>query len=191
MLGLLPGSRASEITHIGDTFLRAARLVKDRHPALQVLLPAASAERYRQIEARLPLAADLSVRLLQGGSRDVMAAADVLLLASGTATLEAALLDAPMVVGYRMQALSWALLARLLKTPYAALPNILAGHALVPEYIQAGMTADALAEALLPLLEPDGGRDQRQGFADIRSSLQLDFDAALTGAIDRTLLQHA
>ena len=102
-----------------------------------------------------------------------MAAADTVLLASGTATLEAALIGRPMVVAYRMGALSWQLLSRLLKTPYAALPNILAGRALVPELIQARVTPPAMVAALRPLLA--GGEDaacQLQGFDTIRRDLR-------------------
>ena len=128
VLGVLPGSRASEVTQHCATFLRAARLLRRHIPTLHVVVPAADNVRLKQLRSLLPEPGTMQVTLVQGRSRDVMSAADALLLASGTATLEAALLDVPMVVAYRMQALSWALVSRLVHTPFAALPNILSGR---------------------------------------------------------------
>lgn len=190
VLGLLPGSRASEVAQIGPVFLQAAqRLCRDL-PMLKVLVAASDAARLAQIRAFLPDAATVPVSLLEGRSRDVMSVADALLVASGTATLEAALLDAPMVVGYRMQPLSWGLVSRLVRTPYAALPNILSGRAVVPECIQGAMTPDALAARLLPLFAPGGGQAQRAAFAEIRASLAVDFASAFTQAVQERLLQR-
>ncbi|MEQ8515273.1 MAG: lipid-A-disaccharide synthase [Chromatocurvus sp.] len=190
VLGLLPGSRASEVAQLGAVFLQAAALVRKQLPDLQVVVPAADDPRLRQIQTLLPDTGGLPVTLLQGRSRDVMSVADGLLVASGTATLEAALLDAPMVVGYRMQALSWALVSRLVHTPFAALPNILSGRAVVPECIQGAMTAEALALNLLPLFETAAADAQRAAFADIRASLAVDFAAAFADAIQEALLHR-
>ncbi|TCO75912.1 lipid-A-disaccharide synthase [Chromatocurvus halotolerans] len=190
VLGLLPGSRASEVTHIGPAFVQAAQRLGRDLPMLKVLVAASDAERLAQISALLPDAETLPVSLLEGRSRDVMSVADALLVASGTATLEAALLDAPMVVGYRMQPLSWALVSRLVRTPYAALPNILSGRAVVPECIQGAMTTDALTAGLLPLFAPGGGQAQRAAFAKIRASLAVDFGLAFTQAVQERLLQR-
>ena len=105
-----------------------------------------------------------------------MAAADAVLLASGTATLEATLLKRPMVVAYRMARASWWLVSRLVKTPYAALPNILAGRALVPELIQDAATAQALAARVQPLLDGSGAaRAQIEGFDMLHRALQQDY----------------
>src|SRR5690606_6975111 len=107
----------------------------------------------------------LPLTLVSGRSREVMAAANAVLLASGTATLEATLLKRPMVVTYRMAPLSWALVKRLVKTPFAALPNILAGRALVPELIQDDATPEAMVAALEPLLAGQGAAvEQREAF---------------------------
>lgn len=188
VLGLLPGSRASEVAQIGPAFVQAAQRLCRELPTLKVLVAASDAGRLAQIRALLPDAATLPVSLLEGRSRDVMSVADALLVASGTATLEAALLDAPMVVGYRMQPLSWALVSRLVRTPYAALPNILSGRAVVPECIQGAMTADALTARLLPLFAPGGAQAQRAAFAKIRAALAVDFAAAFTQAVQQGLL---
>lgn len=190
VLGVLPGSRASEVAQHCATFLRAALLLRKHVPTLHVVVPAADNVRLQQLRELLPDPGIMQVTLVHGRSRDVMSAADVLLLASGTATLEAALLDAPMVVGYRMQALSWALVSRLVHTPHAALPNILSGRAVVPECIQEEMSAEALACHLVPLFEPAAAAAQRDAFADIRESLAVDFAPAFTGAIQEVLLNH-
>jgi lipid-A-disaccharide synthase len=173
LLALLPGSRESEVRLLAPLFLQAARLLHHDWPQLSFAIPAASEERLGQLQGLLQEYPDLPVTLVPGRSREVMAAADTVLLASGTATLEAALIGRPMVVAYRMGALSWQLLSRLLKTPYAALPNILAGRALVPELIQARVTPPAMVAALRPLLA--GGEDaacQLQGFDTIRRDLR-------------------
>ena len=176
VLALLPGSRAAEVRLLAPPFLQAARLLRQSDPALAFALPAANAARRSELEHLLAAYRDLDVTLVQGFSREVMAACDTALLASGTATLEAALLKRPMVVAYRMGALSWLLLRALVKTPYAALPNILAGRALVPELLQEAATPAAMATALGPLLagEPAATR-QLEAFEGIQRELRQGF----------------
>lgn len=188
VLGLLPGSRVSEVAQIAPVFLQAAQGLRCDLSELRVLVAASDAQRFDQISALLPAAARLPLTLLRGRSHDVMSVADALLIASGTATLEAALLDAPMVVGYRMQALSWALISRLVRTPHASLPNILCGRSVVPECLQGSLTADTLLANLRPLFQPAGAAAQRAAFADIRASLTVDFAAAFTQAVQERLL---
>ncbi|HCD54368.1 MAG TPA: lipid-A-disaccharide synthase, partial [Halieaceae bacterium] len=133
LLALLPGSRSGEVAALTPLFLEVARRLAAADPELRFALPAANVEREAQIASLLQQAPNLPLTLVQGRSRDVMAAADAVLLASGTATLEALLVQRPMAVAYRMAPLSWALVSRLVRIPFAALPNILAGRALVPE----------------------------------------------------------
>lgn len=176
VLALLPGSRAGEVRLLAPLFLRTAALLREADPGLVLVLPAANPARAEELERLLAGHADLGVTLVHGRSREVMTASDAVLLASGTATLEAALLRRPMVVAYRMGALSWLLLRQLVKIPYAALPNILAGRALVPELLQGGATPEAMAEALQPLLS--GGpavSAQLQGFNSIQRDLSGGF----------------
>ncbi len=176
VLALLPGSRGGEVRLLAPLFLQAAALLKQSQPGLAFVLPAASAARSKELEALLATHRSLGVTLVQGHSRDAMAASDAVLLASGTATLEAALLKRPMVVAYRMGALSWLVLKQLVRTPYAALPNILAGRALVPELLQRAATPTAIAAALQPLLA--GGEAvaaQVQAFDGIHRSLSRGF----------------
>jgi len=176
VLALLPGSRAAEVRLLAPLFLQAARLLRQFDPALVLALPAASAARRTELEQLLAAYRDLEVTLVQGCSREVMAACDGALLASGTATLEAALLKRPMVVAYRMGVLSWLLLRALVKTPFAALPNILAGRAVVPELLQQAATPAAMAAALRPLLagEPAAAR-QLEAFESLHRELRQGF----------------
>ena len=182
VLAVLPGSRGGEVAALAPLFLEVVRRLKAKHPALHVLMPAANSERMVQLKALLAQTQDLPVTLVQGESREVMAAADAVLLASGTATLEAMLLKRPMVVAYRMSSLSWALVIRLVQTPFAALPNILAGKALVPEFIQDAATAEGIASAVNEILEgTDDG--QLQAFEALHRSLRLDFASKTAEAL--------
>lgn len=184
VLALLPGSRAGEVRLLAPLFLRTATLLRAADPGLVLLLPAANPTRAEELKHLLASYADPAVTLVHGRSREVMMASDAVLLASGTATLEAALLRRPMVVAYRMGALSWLLLRQLVKIPYAALPNILAGRALVPELLQQGATPAAMAAALQPLLSGGPAANaQLQGFDSIQRVLSGGFAARAADAL--------
>lgn len=158
-LALLPGSRQSEVAMLSADFLRAAEPVKQRFPGLEIVVPLVNAARRAQFERiKAEVASALPVRLLDNQARQAMIAADAALLASGTAALECMLAKCPMVVGYRMKPLTFALARWLVKTPWVSLPNLLAGRALVKELLQEACRPDALAAALVPLLDDD---DQR------------------------------
>jgi lipid-A-disaccharide synthase len=184
LLALLPGSRGGEVRLLAPLFLQAAQLLREEDPRLSFVIPAASPGRRAELESCLRQHPDLPVTLVDGRSREVMAAADAILLASGTATLEAALLKRPMAVAYRMSPLSWWLVSRLVKTEYAALPNILAGTSLVPELIQGAATPEALAAAVRPLLSGgEAARRQVEAFDDIHARLRQDFAALSASAL--------
>jgi lipid-A-disaccharide synthase len=188
LLALLPGSRGGEVNLLAPLFLAAAQRLARADPELRFVLPAASAERMAQLEALLPAFQGLPLILVQGRSREAMMAADAVLLASGTATLEALLVQCPMAVAYRMSPLSWALVSRLVKTPFAALPNILAGRALVPELIQDAVTVEALVGAVQPLLyNSHVTQEQRQGFAFVHQALALGFGGRCADAVAAVL----
>ncbi|HEY7775928.1 MAG TPA: lipid-A-disaccharide synthase, partial [Kineobactrum sp.] len=177
---------------LGPLFLESARRLAATDPELSFLLPAAGAERLAQLQALLADFPGLPLTLVEGRSREVMAAADAVLLASGTATLESLLLKRPMVVAYRMAPLSWALVSRLVKTPFAALPNILAGRSLVPELIQGAATAEAVVAAVQPLLRDDQAvRVQVQAFEAIHRSLALGFAERCADAVETILADRA
>ena len=153
VLAVLPGSRLGEIERLGPAFLQAAALAAERIPGLQVLVPAANAACRRALETLLqaPGVAAPGVRLLDGSARAAMVASDVVLLASGTATLEAMLAKRPMVVGYRISPTTHAIVRGLgmLKVDRFALPNVLAGETIAPELMQDDCTPLKLADAVL------------------------------------------
>lgn len=184
LLALLPGSRSAEVRLLAPLFLQAARLLREGDPRLSFVIPAASPARRIELESSLQQYPDLPVTLVDGRSREVMAAADALLLASGTATLEAALLKRPMVVAYRMSPFSWWLVSRLVRTEFAALPNILAGRGLVPELIQDAATPEALAAAVRPLLSGgEAAQRQVEAFDEIHTRLRQDYAARSASAL--------
>ena len=127
-----------------------------RHNALlQFVIPCANAARQAQIRTQLQAYADLPVTLVDGQSHQCMAAADVILLASGTATLEAMLMKRPMVVSYRMSSLTFAILKRMVSRPWVSLPNLLANKELVPELLQQDATVAKLSQAVLKRLDDE------------------------------------
>ena len=189
VLALLPGSRASEVRQLAPTFLEVARrLVADR-PQLRLVMPVANDACRRALEPLLTEYAALPLTLLYNDARAALTAADAALVASGTATLESALLQRPMVVAYRMRALSAFLVSWLLRTEYVALPNILAGRQLVPELLQGAATPEGLLAAVEPLLDnPRTSAEMVAEFRAMRTSLAGDFAAESADALVNLVL---
>jgi len=160
VFALLPGSRQGELRLLADPFIRAARLVREKLPEARFLVPLATRETRLMFEEALYRcqAQDLPIRLLFGHAQDAMTAADGVLVASGTATLEAALLKRPMVIAYKLAPFSHFLMKRMGYLPWVGLPNILAGRFVVPEFIQNEATPEKLAEALVTQYEDKEGR---------------------------------
>jgi len=176
-IALLPGSRRGEVERLLDPFLRAAVLCQQNDPDLQFVLPAASPALHAWCVERLarPEFAALGVKLLDARAREAMAAADAVLLASGTAALECLLLERPMVVAYRLHPLSYAIVRRLLRVAHISLPNNLLNRRQVPEYLQSQATAAHLSSALLALVhDRDAAARQVAPFAAVRESLCQD-----------------
>jgi lipid-A-disaccharide synthase len=179
VLAVLPGSRLGEIRRLGAIFLDAARRVAAETAGLQIVVPAANPA-CREALARLLEAAPFAgttAHLIDGQARDAMVASDAVLLASGTATLEALLAKRPMVVGYRIAPLTHAIVQGfgMLKVRHYALPNVLAGEPLVPELMQDQCTAENLAAAILPRLQdPSIGEALQARFRDIHLALRQD-----------------
>lgn len=176
VIALLPGSRMGEVRRLGRVFLEAADWLLQRRPGLSFVLPCASGRIRVQIEAELTtMDRALPLLLTDGRARDAMAAADLVLTASGTATLEALLVKRPMVVAYRLQPLTyWVVrLLRLVKVPHVAMANLLAGRELAPELLQGAATPEALGRALLGLLEdPARMAEIRSAYAEIHRRLR-------------------
>ena len=195
VLALLPGSRVGEIERLGAIFLAAAKRVLEEIPNLQIVVPipntAANAAFKRALVAH-PDADALrpSLRMLVGNARRLMIASDVVLLASGTATLEAMLAKRPMVVAYRVAPLTYALVKGLgmLKVKNYSLPNVLAGERIVPELMQRDCTPERLAAATLAMLR-DGaamGRIEPR-FRELHRQLRQDASARAADAIAELL----
>nr|WP_298968943.1 lipid-A-disaccharide synthase [uncultured Halomonas sp.] len=175
VLALLPGSRANEIRFLGDTFLNAAEQLCQRHPALQVVIPAATADRRREINALLvnyPVLAERTA-LLDGQAREAMVASDIVLLASGTAALEAMLCHRSMLVAYKMAPATHWLAKRMVKTQWVSLPNLIAQETLVPELIQDAASPEAIADQLSAMLSDEASRHALETrFAEMHATLQ-------------------
>ncbi len=156
LIALLPGSRRSEVETIAPVMLEAAALLRQRRPGLRFVLPVAPGLRTRvePMARRLPPEA---LQLVDGRSHEALAACDLALVASGTATLEAALFKRPMVIVYRMHPLSWQLMKRMAYLPWVGLPNILCREFVVPELIQEAFTAHSLADAACDRLDDVAG----------------------------------
>lgn len=187
VVALLPGSRGGEVRLLGPLFLQAAQWCYQRRSNLRFVLPAASAERKEQLQqqiADLPGASDLPLTILDGQSQQALAAADVVLIASGTATLETMLMNKPMVVAYKMASLSYAIFSRMLHTPWVSLPNLLAQRELVPEILQDDATPEALGAALLNYFDdPLLGDSLRRTFSEMHQELRRDASEKAADAV--------
>lgn len=171
LVALMPGSRGGEVGRLGALFLDTAQRLRAMRPGVRFVMPCASPERRAQLEEMLA-GRDLPLTLLDGKSHLALAACDAVLIASGTATLEALLYKRPMVVAYRLSPLTFWILKRVVKSPYVSLPNLLAQRLLVPELLQDEATVEALAQTLSPLIED--GQEQTRGFDEIHRTLRLD-----------------
>ncbi len=163
IIALLPGSRRSELEYMAASFILAAHRFRQEVPDVHFVCPTVTRETRDMFERTVHLhqRTDLPLTLLFGHSHEALAAADLALVASGTATLEAALFKTPMVIAYRQSPLTWALMRAMLYLPYVGMPNILAGEKLVPELLQGEANPAALAAALLGLLR-DTAAQRRQ-----------------------------
>ena len=186
LVALMPGSRGGEVGRLGALFFDAAERLQAQKPGVRFVLPCANPQRRAQIETLLE-GRNLPLTLLDGQSHLALAACDAVLIASGTATLEALLYKRPMVVAYRLAPLTFWILKRMVKSPYISLPNLLAQRLLVPELLQDDATPEALAQTLLPLI--DGGEEQTRGFDDIHRTLRRDASNQAADAV-LTLIGH-
>jgi len=190
VLCIMPGSRSSEVELLANLFLDAAEVVRQTWNAdIQLVIPAANQARYQQVEEILGHRPNLNILLLQQQSHLAMEAADVVLLASGTTALEAMLLKKPMVVSYRFGAWTYKLLSRLIKTPYASIPNLLANKMLVPELIQDDASVDNLSAAVIDAFDADRRELLQVEFARLQEQLAVDSGAVAARAISELLAQ--
>ena len=193
VFAMLPGSRKSEVRQLAKTYIDTARLILKTIPGAQFLVPLGSRETRNIFEQAIwqDEAQDLPITLLFGHAHDAMIAADGVLVASGTASLEAALLKRPMVITYKMSAISWWLAKRKQYLPYVGLPNILAGKFVVPELLQSDATPENLAQALLNLVaNKQAVSDLEQRFGEMHLMLKQDAAKKAAQAVIPFLRAH-
>jgi lipid-A-disaccharide synthase len=186
VFALLPGSRQSEVHYMAELCIRTAGLLRERFPDALFLVPLATRETRNLFEAELWRleAQEWPLRMLFGHAQDALAACDAALVASGTATLEAALLKAPMAIAYRMSPWSWRLMKRMRYQPWVGLPNILAGRFVVPEFLQDDATPENLAQALGNLVLDSEVRQRLTNcFTDLHRRLRQDTAEKAAAAI--------
>ncbi len=196
VLAVLPGSRLGEIHRLGAPFLEAAARVAQEIPGLQVIVPAASTACRQALESLHsdPRFSNLNYRLLDGQAREALYASDVVLLASGTATLEAMLAKRPMVVGYKIAPATYSLVKMLgmLKIERYALPNVLAGEDLAPELMQDECTPENLSQAVLHWFKnPEAVAALQPKYLELHQSLRQDASASAAEAIAELIQPHA
>ncbi len=176
VFALLPGSRKGELERMADTFVQTARIIRERFlPTAQFVVPLTTRETRLLFETAIyrQEAGEVPFRLLFGHAQDALGAADVSLVASGTATLEAALIKRPMVITYKIAPSSYWLGKRMVRSPYVGLPNILAGRFVVPEILQDDATPENLADALMKLYEDkENAEAVAEAFTDMHLQLR-------------------
>ena len=187
VLTLMPGSRQSEIAQLAPVFLQAAKLLQQQHPKLRVLLPVAPGL-MAAVQAHLQYSGLKNIRLLDGQSHAALGAADLVLVASGTATLEAALFKRPMVIAYKMPWLSWQITNRKRLQAWVGLPNILCQDFVVPELLQDAATPQAMANALQHWLDhPEQVNHLQQAFQALHQNLKQDMSSLARHALQKII----
>lgn len=186
VLAVLPGSRRGEVDTLLPVFLETIEAIHAKRSDIQFLIPAANEHRFAQIKAIL-LEADnaeerLPIQVTQGTSRDAMIASDVILLASGTATLEAMLCKRPMVAAYKLAPLTYKIMQRLYKAPFFTLPNLLADEAIIPELLQEEVNAENMSNQLLNFFESDNSALISR-FTDLHHTLKCNADKTAAKAV--------
>ncbi|QDL39727.1 lipid-A-disaccharide synthase [Rhodoferax sediminis] len=189
VVALLPGSRQSEVQYLASRFFEAAALIRKAQPAIKFIVPAVPALKARLEQMALASGLGDGLQILPSQSHTALAACDVTLIASGTATLEAALYKRPMVIAYNMNWMSWHIMRRKQLQPWVGLPNILCRDFVVPELLQDAATPRALADAVLQWLQaaPEKIAAVQQRFTTLHTELRRDTATLATDAIQKIL----
>ncbi len=188
VVAILPGSRASEVQYLAQVFFEAAVRLRSARPGIRFVVPAVPALRERIETAARSAGLGAELQVIAGQSHTALAACDVTLIASGTATLEAALFKRPMVIAYNMNWLSWQIMRRKQLQPWVGLPNILCSDFVVPEFLQDAATPQALAQSVLGWLDaPERIEALQQRFSALHHTLRRDTAQLATDAIEKVL----
>ncbi len=188
VVAILPGSRASEVQYLANVFFEAAVRLRAARPGIRFVVPAVPALRERIETAARSAGLGGELQVIAGQSHAALAACDVTLIASGTATLEAALFKRPMVIAYNMNWLSWQIMRRKQLQPWVGLPNILCGEFVVPEFLQEAASPQALAQAVLDWLDaPERIEALQQRFSALHQTLRRNTAQLATDAIEKVL----
>jgi lipid-A-disaccharide synthase len=194
VLALLPGSRKREVDTLLDVFIQSCLLLKSNVKELKVLIPVVNRQRKDQVNDYIQThKPDLSIQVVIGHAREVMIASDAVLLASGTATLEAMLCKKNMVTAYKLSGLTYQMMRWLYKAKYFALPNVLADEKLIPELLQDDVTAETISKLLLPMLTAQSGDEQQAliaKFEILHESLKKDADVQSATAVANLIEQQ-
>lgn len=194
-IGILPGSRRTEVGLLAEPFLAAAQKLHSRYPDIEFLVPLVNAARREQFTAALAeinsqRSEPLPVHLFDGQSRDVMRASEAVMLASGTVALEAMLLKRPMVVAYKFGWLNFQILKRLVKLEHFSLPNLLAGEALVPELLQDEVNGERLSQLIDNYLQHPP-QQMIERFRSIHQAIQCDAATTAAAAVLQTYIDNS
>lgn len=186
VLAVLPGSRRGEVATLLPIFVQTIQRIAASRPDIHFVIPAANQHRLSQINTILSEAegdtSALPIHVMEGSAREAMIASDVILLASGTATLEAMLCKRPMVAAYKLSPLTYKIMQRLYKAPYFTLPNLLANEALIPELLQEDVNPQTLSEQILGFFESDNSLLISR-FTDLHHTLKCDADKTAAKAV--------
>lgn len=188
-IAILPGSRRNEIAYLSDIFVSTAHRCWKLRPNIEFITSAVNAKRFEEFQniwrTRIP---EVPIKFFQGRSHDVTEAADVVLVGSGTATLETMLYKRPMVIAYRMGKLTYEIAKRVIKVPFIGLPNLLANEKIVPEFIQNQASTDQLTLALFDYLDhPEKVKALEEKFTDMHKKLRCNASQQAAQAIDKML----
>jgi lipid-A-disaccharide synthase len=195
VLAVLPGSRKREVDTLLDVFIQSCLLLKSDVANFKVLIPVVNRQRKEQVDEYIHKhKPDLSIQVVIGHAREVMIASDAVLLASGTATLEAMLCKKNMVTAYKLSALTYQMMKRLYKAKYFALPNVLADEKLIPELLQDDVTPESISTLLLPMLLTTHSSTEQQTLVDrfetLHESLKKDADVQAAKAVSNLIEQQ-
>jgi len=189
VVALMPGSRGSEVARLGGEFIKTAQWLSHRRGDLQFVMPAANNARFEQLNDMVKAHnSETLIRIVQGQSQELLMASDTVLISSGTATLEAMLCQRPMVVCYKMARLSFAIISRMLNTPFISLPNLLANKSLVPELFQGDVIPDTLGPLILKTLDDKAYRSHlNEQFDQFSQVLRTDADQCAAEAVSELI----